>query len=67
MRDERQVLNERTRCFELRIIKMYCSLLKTTEAQVLGKQALLISETGELLAILTACSRNVKKRKRVEG
>ncbi len=123
MRDERQGLKERTRCFALRIIKMYCSLPKTTEAQVLGKQALrsgtsvgahyreatrarsnaefiskiegalqeleetgywlellvesdivskkrlseLISETEELLAILTTCSKNVKKRMRAKG
>ncbi len=31
---------ERTKAFALRIVKMYCSLPKTTQAQVLGKQAL---------------------------
>jgi four helix bundle protein len=33
-------LRERTKAFALRIIKMYCRLAKSTEAQVLGKQAL---------------------------
>ncbi len=116
-------LKERTKCFALRIIKMYCALAKTTEAQVLGKQALrsgtsvgahyreakrarsdaefvskiegalqeldetgywlellvesgivserklseLMSETEELLAILTTCTKNVKKRMKNEG
>ena len=35
-----QELRDRTKNFALRIIKMYCSLPKTTEAQVLGKQAI---------------------------
>ncbi len=35
-----QELRERTKQFALRIIKMYCSLPKSTEAQVLGKQVL---------------------------
>ncbi len=35
-----QELRDRTKDFALRIIKMYCSLPKSTEAQVLGKQAL---------------------------
>jgi four helix bundle protein len=33
-------LRDRTKSFALRITKMYCSLLKSAEAQVLGKQAL---------------------------
>jgi len=116
---ERQDLRERTKRFALEIIKMYSSLPKTTEAQILGKQVLrsgtsvgaqyregirarsnaefvskiegalqeleetgywlellmeskivskenlsgLFSETGELTAILTTCSKNVKERK----
>jgi four helix bundle protein len=43
MRDEsqgRQDLKKRTSNFALRIIKLYASLPKTTEAQVLGKQIL---------------------------
>ena len=33
-------MRDRTKAFALRIIKMYCRLPKSTEAQVLGKQAL---------------------------
>lgn len=33
-------LSERTKRFALRVIRMYKALLKTTEAQVLGKQVL---------------------------
>ncbi len=33
-------LKERTKCFALSIIRLYCSLPKTTEAQVIGKQVL---------------------------
>ena len=33
-------LRDRTKAFALRIVKMYCALPKTTEAQVLGKQVL---------------------------
>ena len=33
-------LKERTKAFALGIIKLYCALPKTTEAQVLGKQLL---------------------------
>jgi four helix bundle protein len=33
-------LRDRTKAFALRIIRMYCRLPKTTEAQVLGKQVL---------------------------
>lgn len=33
-------LRKRTSDFALRIVRMYCALPKTTEAQVLGKQAL---------------------------
>src|SRR5256714_7953092 len=33
-------LQARTKKFALRIIRLYCSLPKTTEAQVLGKQVL---------------------------
>ena len=36
-RDERD-LQVRTKSFALRIVRLYCSLPKTTEAQVLGKQ-----------------------------
>jgi four helix bundle protein len=115
---ERQDLRERTKQFALQIVKIYSSLPKTTEAQIIGKQVLrsgtsvgahyreaararsnaefiskiegalqeldetgywfellvesgivtkerlsgLVSETEELLAILTICSKNVKKR-----
>lgn len=38
MRD--YALRDRTKAFALRIIKMYCCLPKTTESQVLAKQAL---------------------------
>ena len=38
-RDERD-LQARTKSFALRIVRLYCSLPKTTEAQVLGKQML---------------------------
>lgn len=33
-------LRDRTKAFALRIIRMYCRLPKSTEAQVLGKQTL---------------------------
>ncbi|MEX2579306.1 MAG: four helix bundle protein [Verrucomicrobiales bacterium] len=33
-------LRGRLRAYALRIVKMYCALPKTTEAQVMGKQAL---------------------------
>ncbi len=36
----KQDLKKRTKAFALRIIKLYVSLPKTTEAQVLGKQVL---------------------------
>ena len=35
-----QDLRKRTKDFALRIVKMYCALPKSTEAQVLGKQVL---------------------------
>ena len=38
-RDERD-LQVRTKSFALRVVRLYCSLPKTTEAQVLGKQLL---------------------------
>src|SRR2546423_10432852 len=38
-RDERD-LQVRTKTFALRVVRLYCSLPKTTEAQVLGKQVL---------------------------
>jgi four helix bundle protein len=38
-RDARD-LQVRTKSFALRVVRLYCSLPKTTEAQVLGKQAL---------------------------
>ena len=122
MKGERWDLKRTYKSFALRIIKMYCALPKTTEAQVLGKQALrsgtsvgahyreakrarsdaefisktegalqeldetgywlellvesdivskkrlskLLSETEELLAILTTCTKNVKKRMKNE-
>jgi four helix bundle protein len=37
---ERQNLSLRTKEFALRVIRLYCALPKTTEAQVLGKQVL---------------------------
>lgn len=40
MKEEIQDLRERTTEFALRIIKMFSSLPKTTEAQVIGKQVL---------------------------
>jgi four helix bundle protein len=36
----REDLSARTKEFALRIVRLYCALPKTTEAQVLGKQAL---------------------------
>jgi len=38
--NERQGILERTKAFALRIIRLYLSLPKTTEAQVIGKQVL---------------------------
>ena len=35
-----QEMRNRTKSFALRIVKMYCSLPKSVEAQVLGKQVL---------------------------
>ena len=40
MSDELRGLKQRTKGFALRIIRMYCALPKSTEAQVLGKQIL---------------------------
>jgi four helix bundle protein len=48
MNDERRMMNEgqkpdlrlRTKTFALRVIRLYCSLPKVTEAQVLGRQLL---------------------------
>ncbi len=40
MSDESRGLRPRTKDFALRIIRMYCALPKSTEAQVLGKQIL---------------------------
>ena len=40
MMDEKQGIVERTKLFALRIIRLYSSLPKTTEAQVIGKQVL---------------------------
>src|SRR5437763_8079058 len=37
---EKRVLQVRTKSFALRIVRLYCSLPKTTEAQVLGRQLL---------------------------
>jgi four helix bundle protein len=36
----RQDLKERTKCFALRIIRLFAGLPRTTEAQILGKQVL---------------------------
>ncbi|HKQ52648.1 MAG TPA: four helix bundle protein [Pyrinomonadaceae bacterium] len=33
-------LQVRTKAFALRVVRLYCALPKTTEAQILGKQAL---------------------------
>ena len=38
--DEDQDLRKRTKAFALRIVRMYVSLPKTSQAQVLGKQVL---------------------------
>ena len=40
MTDQERDLRARTKSFALRIIRLYASLPKTTEAQVIGKQAL---------------------------
>ena len=40
MSDESSLLKQRTKDFALRIIRLYCSLPKSTEAQVLGRQIL---------------------------
>ena len=40
MQKEEQDLRDRTKAFALRIVRMFSALLKTTEAQVLGKQLL---------------------------
>ena len=40
MKEENQDMRERTTEFALRIIKMFSSLPKTTQAQVMGKQVL---------------------------
>jgi len=40
MNDEKRDLKERTEEFALRIIRMFTSLPKTTEARILGKQVL---------------------------
>ena len=40
MNDKSGDLKQRTKDFALRIIRLYCSLPKTTEAQVLGRQIL---------------------------
>lgn len=39
-KDNSRNLKARTKAFALRIIRLYCSLPKTTESQVLGKQVL---------------------------
>jgi four helix bundle protein len=39
-RQAKEDLSARTKEFALRVIRLYCALPKTTEAQVLGKQAL---------------------------
>ena len=40
MKDERTDLRDRTKAFAILVLRMYSSLPKTTEAQVLGKQVL---------------------------
>jgi four helix bundle protein len=40
MKSEKVSIMERTKLFALRIIRLYSSLPKTTEAQVIGKQLL---------------------------
>ncbi len=40
MQKEENDLRDRTKDFALRVVRMFCSLPKTTEAQVLGKQLL---------------------------
>jgi four helix bundle protein len=40
MMNEKSDLRARTKAFALRVIRLYCSLPKVTEAQVLGKQVL---------------------------
>ena len=40
MSETRIDLRERTKDFALRVLRMYSTLPKTTEAQVLGKQVL---------------------------
>jgi len=40
MKDERKDLRDRTKAFALLVIRMYSTLPKTTEAQVMGKQVL---------------------------
>ena len=40
MQKEEKDLRKRTKEFALRVIRMFCALPKTTEAQVLGKQVL---------------------------
>ena len=40
MQQDRVDLRERTKAFALRIVRMFSALLKTTEAQVVGKQLL---------------------------
>ena len=40
MNDKPRDIGERTKAFALRIIRLYVSLPKTTEAQVIGKQVL---------------------------
>lgn len=40
MKEGRQDLRVRTKAFALRVVKLYVSLPKTTEAQILGKQVL---------------------------
>ena len=40
MNDESRNLKQRTKDFALRIIRMYCALPTSTEAQILGKQVL---------------------------
>jgi four helix bundle protein len=40
MKDETMDLRERTKAFAIRVIRMYSTLPKSAEAQILGKQVL---------------------------
>ncbi|CAN5797383.1 hypothetical protein BH20VER1_BH20VER1_00600 [soil metagenome] len=58
MQKEEIDLRERTKEFALRIVRMFSSLPKTTEAQILGKQ----EECDELTAIFVTILKRAKER-----